>query len=271
MMRCDDLEIWRELKAALHERRRAVLVTVIETESEEALGAKALFLPEAGRLVATGGYPRAWLDWTRAQCAGLLSGVLAPGTRRSRIEVQRPPLEPAARVALELFGPGPRLVIAGAGHIAQAVHTFAAQIGFAVTVIDDRPAYANRERFPLAAEVICDGFAEGVARARVDAETCVVVVTRGHRHDVQALAAVAPRRPRYVGVIGSKRRVIAVTGKLREMGVAEEFIDGLYAPVGLDIGAESPEEIGLAVVAEVLCVTRGRGGGSLRWRPATGG
>jgi len=135
-------------------------------------------------------------------------------------------------------------------------------------VIDDRPAFANRERFPHADEVICDAFSSGIQKARIDAATAVAVVTRGHRHDVEVLAAVAPLRPRYVGMIGSRRRVVEVIRRLQEMGVPQEFIDGIYAPIGLDIGAESPEEIGLAIVAEILCVLRGRSGGSLRWRPA---
>jgi len=266
-MRCDDLALYRELNAALKDGKSAVLATVIEADAAGAVGAKALYVPRSDRFLATPAFPADWLDWVKAGCKARFE---EERERPARIGVQRPPSSPCVRVAFELFSPAPRLVIAGGGHIAQAVHNVAVPVGFSVVVIDDRPLYANRERFPFASEVICDAFSSGLVKAGLDETTSVVVATRGHRHDVEVLSSVAPAKPRYVGMIGSRRRVLAVTRALRERGVPDEFIDAIYAPIGLDIGAESPEEIGLAIVAEILCVLRGRSGGSLRWRPAGG-
>lgn len=263
-MHHEDHQIYEILKTTLSQGGRAVLATVIGSSHEAALGAKALYVDGEGLCAATKTLPEAWREAVASRCQDLLE------TRHQRIVAEALPGAPAVRVAYEPFAPVPRLIIAGGGHIAQPTCDIAAIVGFDVTVIDDRPAYANAERFPRASRVICDDFAAGVAQAGVDDSCAVVVVTRGHRHDLTVLQALKGSRPRYLGVIGSKRRVATVVEKLRELEFDEEFIERIYAPIGLDIGAESPEEIGLAIVAEVVCVLKGGSGGHLAWRPARG-
>lgn len=256
-----DYEIFEKLKATLARGGRAVLATVI---AGEAPGAKALWVEGEERLAVTPDFPESWQTGVLRRCRELSE------EGSGRVVVDSPEGDPGARVAYELFIPAPRLIIAGGGHIAQPTCAIAAIVGFDVTVIDDRPEFANEERFPQASRVICDDFAAALAQAGVDDSCAVVVVTRGHRHDLTVLAALKETRPRYLGVIGSRRRVATVVEKLRELGASEEFIERIYAPIGLDIGAESPEEIGLAIVAEVVCVLRGGNGGHLAWRPRKG-
>lgn len=172
-----------------------------------------------------------------------------------------------AAVVVEVFEPPPRLVIAGAGHIARPLSKIGALCGFSVTVIDDRPEYAQASRFPEADEVIASGFAEALASLRIDKGTYVVVVTRAHRHDAECLRALRGTEPAYIGMIGSRRRVGAVLSRMAEEGFAQEWLDRIYAPIGLAIGAETPEEIALSIVAELVKVRRGGRAESLRWRP----
>ena len=152
----------------------------------------------------------------------------------------------------------PTLIIVGAGHVAQPLATLGKLIDFEVVVIDDRPQYANTERFPQADRVIAAPFRPTLRDWPIDADTFIVLVTRGHSHDVECLLEVLDSPARYIGMIGSKRRVRAVFDLLeQEQGIPREKFDRVYAPVGIDIGAESPAEIGVCIIAEVVKVYRG--------------
>jgi xanthine dehydrogenase accessory factor len=133
----------------------------------------------------------------------------------------------------------------------------AADVGFRVHVLDDRAAFANTDRFPSADEVTVSGIAEFLQAADLPASAFVVVVTRGHTHDLEALRALAGRTVRYVGMIGSRAKVARVFEALRAEGVAPDWLDGVHAPIGLQIGAVTPEEIAVSIVAELVAVRRG--------------
>jgi xanthine dehydrogenase accessory factor len=169
-------------------------------------------------------------------------------------------------VAIDPMLPPPRLVIVGAGHIAVPLARFAKLVGFEVTVIDDRARFASRERFPDADELVVDDFDRAIARQIITARTYLVLVTRGHEHDERALQRVVQSPAPYIGMIGSRRRVLLVFRRLTEQRVPDAFLDRIYAPIGLDIGARSPEEIALAIMAEVINVRRGGRGESLALR-----
>jgi xanthine dehydrogenase accessory factor len=152
----------------------------------------------------------------------------------------------------------PTLIIVGAGHVAQPLAVLGRLIDFDVVVIDDRPQYANEERFPQANRVIAAPFRATLRDWPIDADTFIVLVTRGHSHDVDCLLEVLDSPARYIGMIGSKRRVRAVFDLLeQEQGIPREKFDRVYAPIGLDIGAESPAEIGVCIIAEIVNVYRG--------------
>ena len=153
--------------------------------------------------------------------------------------------------------PQERLIVLGGGHIALPVCEFAAKSGFAVTVVDDRPNFANTERFPDAAQVICDSFENGIRRLKITAYDYVVVITRGHTHDADCLRAILPgTMPAYLGMIGSRRRVRGLLEMLREEGFTQERLERICTPIGLNIGAVTPGEIAISIMAEVVAYKR---------------
>ncbi|HEV2294470.1 MAG TPA: XdhC/CoxI family protein [Tepidisphaeraceae bacterium] len=154
--------------------------------------------------------------------------------------------------------PAPRLVIAGAGHVGQALAEIAASLGFEVTIIDDRADCASSERFPRAHHRIVGNIEAELRRFPIDPHTYVVIVTRGHRHDGQALGAVLDSPAKYVGLIGSKRKVMTIFGDLLAQGAEIDALCKVHAPVGLEIGAVAVPEIALSIAAELIAVRRGR-------------
>lgn len=185
----------------------------------------------------------------------------ADGTRLSRREAEG---VPAYQVMLEMHEPPATLLIIGGGHIGKALASIGDLCGFSVVVVDDRPDYANRERFPEANRVVCGDFAEVLREFPIDANTYIVTVTRGHKHDEISLRQVAGSAAAYVGMIGSKRRVGAVLQHLIDDGLDAEAVRRVHTPIGLDIGAETPEEIAVAIMAEVIQVRRGGSGRPMR-------
>ena len=153
--------------------------------------------------------------------------------------------------------PEERLVIFGAGHVAIPLCAMAATVGYAVTIVDDRARFATPERFPAARAVVVGDFVEAIDSVGMTPWTNVVLVTRGHEHDETCLAHVAASPARYVGMIGSRRRVKVVYDRLRAVGVSEAALDRVHAPIGLDLGGRSPAEIALAILAELVLVRRG--------------
>jgi xanthine dehydrogenase accessory factor len=160
----------------------------------------------------------------------------------------------------------PELVIVGAGHVARPLCRIGAMLGFRVTVLDDRPEFATRERFPEAAEVRPARFDDPFRGLRITRRTYLVLVTRGHKYDFEALRTVLhrPELPAYVGMIGSRRRTRAALEQLARDGIGEERLRAVHAPIGLDVHAETPEEIAVSVGAELVMARRGGTGRPLR-------
>ncbi len=150
-----------------------------------------------------------------------------------------------------------RLYIAGAGHISVELARLAANVDFVVTVVDDRERFANRERFP-AAEVVVDEIPSWFDRQEFPADAYFVVVTRGHRQDLDTVRVLVKRPSSYLGLIGSRAKVLKVIDALAEEGAPRERLDALHAPIGLDIGAVTPAEIAVSIVAELVAARSGR-------------
>jgi xanthine dehydrogenase accessory factor len=157
------------------------------------------------------------------------------------------------RVRLEV---PPTLLIAGAGHVGQAVARLAVDLDFRVVVIDDRPDFASRDRFEPAVELIVDDIASALRKYPIDPGCFVVIVTRGHQHDHQALEAVIRRPARYIGLIGSKRKTRMIFKDLLASGVSQEHVDRVHSPIGLPIDAVTVPEIAVSIVAELVQVRR---------------
>src|SRR5438105_10675435 len=162
-------------------------------------------------------------------------------------------------VFIEPVLPVSTLYIFGAGHVAWSLYKVARIVGFEVVVTDDRETYANRERFPEARDVYADEYEQVMAQLAPTESSYIVIVTRGHRDDMRVLRWAAETQARYIGMIGSQRKTIAIYKELEKEGIAAEKLARIYAPVGIDIGAITPEEIAIAIVAEMIAIRRGAG------------
>ncbi len=152
--------------------------------------------------------------------------------------------------------PVPVLYLFGAGHVAVNLYKVAQNAGFDVVVVDDRETYANRERFPEAREIHAEDFDQSMAKLAPNESAYIVIVTRGHRDDMRVLRWAVQTPARYIGMIGSKRKVIAIYHELEKEGLPPELFERVHAPVGLDIGAVTPEEIAVAITAELIALRR---------------
>jgi xanthine dehydrogenase accessory factor len=159
-------------------------------------------------------------------------------------------------VFVEPVMPVPAAYIFGGGHISKMLSKVAALAGFSVTIIDNRESFANRDRFPDAGAIYAEEYEEVFPKLPVTEDSYLIIVTRGHRDDMRVLRWAAETRARYIAMIGSRRKVIGVVKELEKEGVARENLDRIFAPMGLDIGAVSPEEIAVSVVAEMIAVRR---------------
>jgi len=170
----------------------------------------------------------------------------------------------------ERLQPAPRLVVCGAGHVGASLAKLAAFAGYQTTLLDDRAEFLSRDRFPeKQIELVVAADWASAVRDAIDngRGVSVAVVTRGHNEDEQCMHAVVRANPDYAGLIGSKRRTSIVIERLREDGVPDDQLKKIHAPIGLDIGAVTPEEVALAILAEIVAQRRGAPGGSLSsWR-----
>jgi xanthine dehydrogenase accessory factor len=245
----------------------AVLTTLVAAASQN-VGAKML-VEESG--TRTGSLPDAALNEAVAQYANTFLNSRAEA-RTLRVEEFAPELVEwhGARVLFERIEPEPRLIICGAGHVGASLARLARLIGYQTTLIDDRADFVKRERFPDERIELIEtaNWAESLKSATGRGRgVSVAVVTRGHNEDEECMRAVVSARPDYVGLIGSRRRTNIVLERLRADGFDEEVLRAVRAPIGLDIGAVSPEEVALAILAEVVAARRGGTGAPLStWR-----
>lgn len=169
-----------------------------------------------------------------------------------------------AELMLQLWESPARLIVVGGGHVGLALATFGEQLGFAVTVIDDREDFANRERFPMAEHVLFGDIGEQLDSITLDQTAHVVLVSRGHLQDEIALRHAVAASPGYLGMIGSQRRTATVLQHLTDEGFDPAALATVSTPIGLDIGAETPEEIALSILAEIVMLRRGGSGNRMR-------
>jgi xanthine dehydrogenase accessory factor len=195
------------------------------------------------------------IDRDRAQPFRAIRDALASSRgAQFRIDYE---LAGAQKQYIEELGPPPMLIIAGAGHVGQALGAIASTLDFRVTIIDDRADYASPQRFPNATRIVGDIEAE-LRRLDIDANTYLVIVTRGHRHDGHALHAVIDSPAKYIGLIGSKSKIKTIFDDLNEQGVPLEKLLKVHAPIGYELGAVTVPEIAVSIAAELIAVRRGR-------------
>jgi xanthine dehydrogenase accessory factor len=255
-------DILQNIQRILDDGRTAVLVTLVD--GEQAVGAKVL-IEQSGEVVGSLGEER--LDAAvSAQAKTFLQSK--DDARLVSVKEFAPQLADVSdvRVLFERIYSEPAIVICGAGHVGASLAKLAAQLNYRVTLIDDRAEFLTSEQFPepnISRVVATDWSRELHAAIGNGRGVSVAVVTRGHNEDEHCLQTIVTTSPDYVGLIGSKRRTRIVLDRLRESGADEEIIQRVHAPIGLDIGAVTPEEVALAILAEIVAERRGGRGGSL--------
>jgi xanthine dehydrogenase accessory factor len=265
-------EVFAAVADALERGEPAALVTIVATtgSTPQRVGAKMLVFGD-GRIVGTIGggcyendaFGKARdairsrrpqlvhyeLDDDFAQETGLICG--------GQMDVYIEPIEPS-----------PELYIVGAGHVGFHLAKIAHEVGFRVHVVDDREKFANAERFPMAVEIVVDDIPAWIARANLPAHAYAVIVTRGHTNDLEALRALAPHELRYLGLIGSRAKVARIYDALVDDQMPPDVLSRVHAPIGLDIGAVTPQEIAVSILAELIAVKHGKDDPRpLRWNP----
>jgi len=255
-------EVFAAVSDALERGEPAALVTIVATKGStpQRVGAKMLVFSD-GRIVGTigGGCYENDAFWKAreaitnrkplllhyelsddfAQETGLICG--------GQMDVYIEPIEPS-----------PELYIIGAGHVGFHLARLAHEVGFRVHVIDDREKFANAERFPAAVEIVVDDIPAWIGRASLPLHAYAVIVTRGHTNDLEALRALAPRELRYLGLIGSRAEVVRIYDALRADAMPSGLLKRVHAPIGLDIGAVTPQEIAVSILAELIAVKHGK-------------
>jgi xanthine dehydrogenase accessory factor len=249
-----DVDFARRLLGAASGEQRGVVVSVVEGDAH---------IRTAARIAI----------WENGAIEGELGALHAEAAQLAQRLVRAPCPKPAvvrlsngAQVFADVFAEPPEVVIIGGGHVGRSLATVARFLGFRLAVIDDREEFANRERFPEADTVIT-----GEIEATLDAypatrNSAIVIVTRGHKYDYQALSAAARSKAGYVGLMGSRRKVTLIYRQLLADGVPEERLRDIHAPIGLDIGAVSPEEIAISIMAEITMHRLGGTGEPMRAR-----
>ncbi|RMF64867.1 MAG: hypothetical protein D6743_08745 [Calditrichaeota bacterium] len=242
----------QEIAAAYAGGAPVALATVVNSGEPEKLGAKML-IRQGGETVGSLGC-REWDEQAASAGVRLASAGESDLIRTGTGE----------EIYVEGFTSLPTLVLMGGGHVGKAVYQVAHPLGFRIIVVDDRPEFSNPERFPHAAQTVVAPFDKSLEPLGLTFNSFILVATRGHRFDDQAALAAAETPARYIGLLGSKRKNLLIFRQLLASGVSMERVLQIHAPVGLNIGARTPEEIALSIVAEMVQCLRGGDGRPLK-------
>jgi len=249
-------EIMHRLDQALERGESSALATVIDREgsSPGKTGAKMLVLPD-GSITGTVGGGKMEADVVRTAIQCIRKRRLRIVTFDMNI-MNDPDTDMRCggnmTVLIEPMIPPDPLIIFGGGHVGYAIYSILKGVHFSVTVVDDRRSFASKKRFPEADRVLCCSFDKSFAKMKVNEDTFIVICTRAHKKDEDCLRFALSTPARYVGMLGSKKKGAAFRKKMRSEGISPRRIRDLYSPIGLDIGAITPEEIAVSVAAELV-------------------
>ena len=265
-------EVFAAVSEALERGESVALVTVVSTigSTPQRVGAKMLVFAD-GRIVGTigGGCYENDAFWkAREAIASRMPQVVHYELSDDFAQETGLICGGQMDVYIEPIEPSPELYIVGAGHVGFHLARLAQEVSFRVHVIDDREKFANADRFPDAAEIVVDDVPAWIARTALPPHAYVVIVTRGHTNDLDALRALAPRDLRYLGLIGSRAKIARIYEALLEDGMSSEVLERVHAPIGLDIGAVTPQEIAVSILAELIGVKHGKTHpAAMKWTP----
>jgi len=269
-------EVFAALGEALSRGEEAALVTIVSSNGStpQRVGAKMLVFGD-GRIVGTVGggcYEHDAIGKAKQVLATRKPATVKYDLNDDFAEETGLVCGGQMEVFIEPIEASPSIYIFGAGHVGFYLARMAHDAGFGVHVIDDRAAFANAERFPFAASVVVDDIPGWLARTTLPSTAYAVIVTRGHRNDLDVLRALAPRELRYIGLIGSRAKVARLYEQVMlEGGIDPDRLARIHAPIGLDLGAVTPQEIAVSITAELIAVRRGKAealkAASLQWFP----
>ncbi len=257
------MDLFEEIVSLRRQGRRAALATIVHVNgSIPSFESSRMLVRDDGSIAGTVGGGCVEADvWAAAK-----EVIRAERARKLTFHLNNDPSYDTGLICggtLEIFVepilPAPRLYIFGGGHVSLSLSRAAHDAGFEIVVVDDRESFANTERFPMAAEIFTS-FEQAFEKIEPNPSSYLVIVTRGHKDDMRVLKWAAETRARYVGMIGSKRKVLAVYRALENEGIPAESLAKVHAPVGLDIGAQTPEEIAVSIVAELIAIRRDASG-----------
>ena len=227
------------------------VATIVNASQPETIGAKLLIYPD--------GQTEGALPALSAQDA-----IIANAQRLMQLETSETRLFDGAEIFIQVFAPPAVLIIVGGVHTAIPLARIAKLLGYRVIVIDGRGRFATRERFPEVDQIIVEWPDEAMPKLTINSSTYVVVLTHDPKFDLPTLAALSKMRPRYICAMGSRETRRQHMEQLRAQGVPDEFLKTVYGPVGLDLGARSPEEMAVSIMAEIIAVRYNRRGGHLK-------
>jgi xanthine dehydrogenase accessory factor len=254
------MDLFEEIVKLRHEGKRGALATVVHTNgSIPSYESSRMLVREDGSIVGTigGGFVEAEVLAAAKEVMQVESPRKMTFALNNEANTDNGPIcGGTLEIFVEPILPQPVLYIFGGGHVSIALANAAHAAGFAVGVIDDRELFANHKRFPMARE-IHTSFEEAFAKIEPNAATYIVIVTRGHKDDMRVLRWAVGTSPRYIGMIGSERKVLSVYQTLEKEGFAPDQFTRVHAPIGLAIGALTPEEIAVSITAELIAIRRG--------------
>jgi len=256
-------EILKEAFERIDKGETVALVTVIETKGStpRKIGAKMLVNKDGLAFGTIGG------GITEGKVIEEVKQALKEGKRKLltyRLTKEQAALDEGAicggemKVFIDILQPKEEVLIFGAGHIAVCASKLAKMVGFKVIIIDDRKEFASQDRFPEADEVIAEETEEALYHLNITPSTYIIVLTRGHLKDEDVLASVIRSGAAYIGMIGSQKKNATIFQHLIKKGISQEVVNKVHAPIGIDIGAQTPEEIAVSIMAEIIQIRRNK-------------
>jgi xanthine dehydrogenase accessory factor len=253
--------IYEAIAEAIRHREAVALATIVQTRGStpRQVGTKMLIRTDGTSMGTVGGgaLEAAIIEAAQEALGEGKSRLVHYALRADKNEQDLGVCGGDLDVFVDVVAPQVTLLLIGAGHVAVPLAGLAPMLGFRTVVFDDRAEYANRDRFPQAQEILVEEFETGLSALDITPNTWIVIATRSHESDAVSLRAVVGSPAAYIGMLGSRRKVSLIFETLREAGIGEEQLARVYAPVGLDLGAETPEEIALSIMAEILMLRRG--------------
>lgn len=251
----EHIPLLNELQSLRDEGDDSILATFLRNDGKVAF--KVLVDPRPERLSEEEGESTASVSQLQSQIPHLKSDLPEEVRKTYHRHETRRLKTPDGELILEPMTGSPNLIIFGGGHVSKYVLRMASMAGFRVTIVDDRPKFANPQRFPEAAHTIAIDYMEAFDELTIKSSTYIVIVTRGHRYDEDILEQAVKTPARYIGMIGSRRKVLTTYEHLVERGIPLEALKRVHAPMGIEIGAVTAEEIGISIVAELIKNRRG--------------